>query len=159
MKTKDEDRSKNLIFFGLEETNNPENSRIEIEEVINELNLKPRLMNAYRFGKSQEDRPRPIRVNFESIGDVHEVLKCSKNLKSSSDYNHVFVSVDRSPDQQKQHKELVKKLKDKITEQPRKRWYIKNGQILCDDFPVRSEKLELNHDSESETIFARKIDD
>ena len=59
--------------------------------------------------------------------------KKEKILKKTNYYYDVYMAPDRTPDQQKNHKELVEKLKKRIKETPDKRLYIKNGEIWCDE--------------------------
>jgi DNA mismatch repair ATPase MutS len=126
------DRSKNVIIFGLEETSD-ENTVKATEEILESIQLKPKIMSATRFGRTENDKIRPIRVTFEKSDAVHDVLKTSRMLKSTERFRKVYISVDRSAEQQARHKELVKTLNKKISEQPNRKWYIKNNQVRYDD--------------------------
>ena len=126
------DRSKNVIIFGLEETSD-ENTAKATEEILESIHLKPKIMSANRFGSTENDKIRPIRVTFERSDAVHDVLKTSRTLKSTEKFKNVYISIDRSAEQQARHKELVKTLHKKISEQPNKKWYIKNNEVRYDD--------------------------
>ena len=126
------DRSRNLIVFGLE-GEEEENLVIEVSKLLEEINLKPKIEAAIRFPNIKQGKISPIRVTLESKDSVHEVLKLSKQLISSSVYSNVYISIDRSPEQQESHRELVKKLKKNIEEVPGKHWYIKNNKIIYDE--------------------------
>ena len=127
---KTSDRSKNLVVFGLKESEN-ENLLEKIRDVFEEIDLKPKITAVQRFGKAENDRTRPIRVKFETIESVHDVLKSSKDLRLTNDYKKVFVSIDRSREEQAKHKELVAKLRENILNQPSNHWYIRNKQLQC----------------------------
>ena len=73
-----------------------------------------------------------------------------KNLKTHYEYYDVYISPDRTPDQQKAHKELVKKLKEKIQKEPDRRFYIRGGQILCDD---SAKKATINREEDCYYMF------
>ena len=75
------------------------------------------------------------------------MLKLSKELKSSPLYCKVFISIDRSPEQQENHRELVKKLKKKIETVPSKHWYIKNNKIVCDERVLTEESEQASTSS------------
>lgn len=141
------DRSKNVVIFGLEEVNE-ENTAKAAEKVLESINLKPKITSANRFGRMQENKTRPIRVSFEKSETVHDVLKTSKSLKTTDEFRRVYISVDRSEEQQARHRELVKTLQKKIAEHPNKHWYIKNNQIKCNDADHISEDVsEIIHES------------
>lgn len=64
---------------------------------------------------------------------MQELLRIRRDLKKMEEYSDVYMAPDRTPDQQKNHNELVKKLREKIQTTPDKRFYIKNGEVLCDE--------------------------
>ena len=130
MNTNGIDRSKNVVIFGLNEVKE-ENTVKATEKVLESINLKPKITSAIRFGRLQDDKTRPIRVTFEKSEAVHDVLKSSKSLKTNHEFSRVYISVDRSKEQQARHRELVKTLRKLISEQPEKHWYIQNNEIKC----------------------------
>ena len=72
----------------------------------------------------------PIRVTLRNPECVQQVLSyCSTFSRCKDPLNRFYVAPDRTKYQIEAHKELVKKLKDKINEQPGRRWVIKNGTI------------------------------
>ena len=73
----------------------------------------------------------PIRVTLRSPECVREVLsKGYRYSQLSEPFNRFYFAPDRTTYQIEAHKELVKKLKDKINEQPGRRWVIKHGTIV-----------------------------
>ena len=72
-----------------------------------------------------------IRVGTSDPLTVEAVLKNAYKLNQLDEkWNKVFLSKDRSPEEIKAHKQLVVELKNKIAEEPTKRWVIQNGTIL-----------------------------
>ena len=155
IKTSEIDRSKNVIIFGLEEDTN-EDVAEKVQTVLNAVNLKPKVSSTERFGRTQVDKIRPIKVTFETTEAVHEVLKSSKSLKSTPDLKHVFVTADRSEEQQTRHKKLVQQLRDKIREHPNKHWYIKNNSVKCSEETSPVSK-EIVHENAVDEEFEKKL--
>ena len=131
------DRSKNLIFFGLTEPEQESQDQLknEVKEILEELDCdtvpKVRRLGVGASG-ANPGRPQPVRVTLSSSEEVHEVLKLGKQLKKSDLYFGVYITLDRTPDQQKKHKLMVEKLKERIKEMPERKFYIKGGEICYD---------------------------
>lgn len=119
-----EDRSRNLMIFGLQETAG-ENLNSKVNEVFEELNVKPSFKSD-RVGSKATDRP--IKVTLESSIAVSDILRKSKDLKGS-DFCHVYLKPDRTLEQRQKHRELVAELKQSIKNSPEKRHFIKNGEV------------------------------
>ena len=127
-----EDRSKNLIIFGLEEKEDDElayrlkNIFNTIEEVSECDTLS--VEHAERIGEKGE-KVRPIRVAMSDKHMAYNATKNSKVLRGTEKYKNVYLSVDRTPEQQGAHKELITRLKQSMKNHPDKYWYIRNGNI------------------------------
>lgn len=148
--TGDLDRSKNVIVFGLQELAD-ENIMQQTENILASINLKPKISSAKRFGRKQDDKPRPVRVTFQTTETVHGVLKFSKSLKSIHDYRNVYISIDRSEEQQARHSQLVKELKKNITESPNKHWYIKNDMVNCSEDTAQITEISQSRKTSDKT--------
>ncbi len=126
-----EDRSKNLIMFGLPEEPNEETCAA-VSEVLEILGEKPR-QESVRIGvkaESNKGRPRPVKISLSSSAHVIHILRAAKNLKNSEHYKEVFICPDRTVEEQKARRDLVAKLKQKVKEEPDKRHFIRDGKIL-----------------------------
>ena len=88
------------------------------------------MQQAYRIGRKVAGKIRPLRVVFDTIDSVHNLLHTAKKLRTFEIYENVYVSIDRNAKEIEAHKELVKRLKKKIMEIHDKYWYIKNNEIL-----------------------------
>ena len=83
----EEDRSKNVIIFGLQERKG-ENIEERVEEILQDIGLKPKLQ-AVRVGKvSKEMTKRPVKVSFSSSSLVYEALRQARKLRHSE---NIFV--------------------------------------------------------------------
>ena len=60
---------------------------------------------------------------------VRRALRNASRLKNCGGYRNAYVTPDRTTEQLTAHRELVQKLKKKITEKPDRRWIIKQGKI------------------------------
>ena len=129
--TNKHDRNKNLVLFGLTETDD-EDLIVKVEDLLLEIGDQPKLKAVYRFGKVSINHPRPVRISFDTSAEVHEILKCKKWLKRSLKFRRVFITIDRTPEQQKEHKKLVAELRDKLKDTCGKKFYIMAGKVRCD---------------------------
>ena len=124
-----EDRSKNVILFGLEETEN-ENISANVCEVFKELNEKPKVV-AKRIGKKGGTNTiRPVKVTLTTSGSAHQILKKSSILRTIEKFQKVYICPDRTVEQRAEHKILVLELKNRIIQEPDKHHYIKNGKMF-----------------------------
>ena len=128
---KAEDRSKNLIVFGLPEV--AEESTVErIEEMFEFLGEKPK-QESVRIGMKSEkrpDRPRPVKVSLASATHAQQILRSARRLRGSEQYKAVFICPDRTVEERKQRQETVSILKEKRTAEPNKYHFIKDGRVL-----------------------------
>ena len=70
---KKEDRSKNLMVFGLGEEDE-ENIETKIGELFNELGEKPRVVSVNRIGDKNHDTIRPVKVSFSSSTSANQIV-------------------------------------------------------------------------------------
>ena len=134
----EEDRNRNLMVFGLPESNN-EQLNEKISEVFEQLCEKP-TVEATRLGRSKSpgsNKPRPVKVTLSSSTIVQQIIRKARNLRSTDKYKTVFVAPDRSVEQRALQKQLVTDLKKKKKEEPNKRHYLKGGQICSQDITAK----------------------
>jgi hypothetical protein len=94
-----EDRSRNVIIFGLNESAG-ENLHAKVKEVFEELDEKP-FFKAERVGNNITDRP--VKATMDSSLVVSNLPKKSKDLKST-DFSNVCLKPDRTVEQRKKHR-------------------------------------------------------
>ena len=135
-----EDRSRNIMMFGLEETER-ENLDYKVRDIFEELEEKP-LFRAERVGrKTSEDSDRPVKVSMDSSIIVSDILKKSKDLKRSV-FSHVYLKPDRTLEQRLKHREIVAELKKSIQEAPEKHHFIKNGEVCHQEKVIKQESTD-----------------
>ena len=135
-----EDRSKNIMIFGLRETAG-EDLHSKVNEVFEEINMKP-IFKSDRVGGKVTDRP--VKVTLDSSLVVLDILRKSKDLKDS-DFCHVFIKPDRTLEQRQKHRELVAELKRCIKSSPDKHHFIKNGEV-CHEEKQKIDKSNVQAD-------------
>ena len=127
----DEDRSRNIMVFGMEEGTG-EDLGSKITEMFDEISEKPSF-EAARVGRKLTEKIRPVKVSLHSSGTVHQILVKAKKLRSSTTYRSVYIAPDRSPDERLKQKELIAEVKRKMNEDPSKHYYVKSGRIFSKD--------------------------
>ena len=131
----EEELSRNIMVFGLTEEEDEQLDE-RVAEIFEQLGEKPRL-ESRRLGKKRSNSAvRPVKVSLSSSNFVKQILEKSRNLRQTDNFKTVFLSPDRTPDARIQHKELVSKLKEKLTLEPQKRHFIKEGKICSVDNTV-----------------------
>ena len=144
-------RSNNFIIYGAEEEE-PDEHGIERDNVssftsqlFNEIDAfpTPKVLTVTRIGpvkpqgKTETTRPscRPIKVTLASPEAVKFVLSKAKKLKQNpyEEYKNIYLSPDRSREERAAHKSLVAQLKQKITDNPEKYHFIRDGKIKTVD--------------------------
>ena len=129
----DEDRSKNLIIFGLTEQDG-EKLDSKVIDMLSDLNEKPRVSTS-RIGVKRDDKPddpacRPVKVKLLNSTIAHQILQKARNLRNVDKYKAVYICPDRSPENRAARRALVLELKAASESQPNKKFYIKHGKVV-----------------------------
>ena len=124
----EEDRAKNLIVFGLEES---ENEALDetVGAVFEELGEKP-MHEDTRIGKKKPGVTRPVKVKLRNGAAALHLLKKSSELKKSARFGRVFLCPDRSEEERESQRKLVAELRKKIEDEPHKSHVIRDGTIV-----------------------------
>ncbi len=126
-----EDRSRNLMIFGLKEEAG-EQTDVKIEEILQRIGEKP-TVEAVRVGQHKTDRARPVKVTLRTCSAVHQVLVKAKNLRVDDQYKDVFICPDRTPEERTPHKQLVLDLKSRLKLEHNRKHYIRSGRVISED--------------------------
>ena len=95
--------------------------------------LSPKIKAISRIGQFNQDKSRPIKVEFNSSSTVANILKNARKLKLNSDFKSVYLSPDRTKEQRAAHSKLVKQMKDMISRDNSKHYFIRGNEIKCVD--------------------------
>lgn len=125
----EEDRSRNLMVFGLKDQE-PEEEELadKVSQLFQQLGEKPRA-EAIRVGKRAAGKSRPVKVTLSSSSIAHQILMKARNLRRVEQHKYVFISPDRSVEQRAVHRELVLDLKNRSANEPDKRHFIRGGKV------------------------------
>ena len=126
------DRSRNLMVFGLVEGEEGENLARRLDEIFIELEEKPRI-EACRVGAKTPGKIRPVKVSFSNSVMTQKVLSKSCRLKRSETYNTVYFAPDRTVVQRREYKKLVEERNKLVSRDPEKHHSIKNGKVISVD--------------------------
>ena len=141
----EEERSKNLIVivYGVSEGEDSDwnvtynNKLNEVVKSIHETTVTdgslPTALNVYRLGKKEPNKTRPIKAEFGSFIDVDTILKNAHKLKANSDFKSVYLSPDRTKEQRVAHSKLVKQMKEMISKDSSKHYFIRDNKVNCVD--------------------------
>ena len=123
----DDDRSKNVIIFGMTEENS-EDLDCKITALFGEIEEKPSF-EAARVGMISSDRIRPVKVFLRNSETVNRLLFKTKKLKTTARYRRVYIAPDRSPEEREKHRQLVAEIKRQANEDPDRHYYLLDGEI------------------------------
>ena len=94
-----------------------------VEDTIDNVRQEPK-------NKHDPEEISAYRVTFAHSAMVARALREARRLKfAGGSYSKVYVTPDRTPEQQKRHRELVNHLKLKIKLEPSRRWVIRRGEV------------------------------
>ena len=128
----EEDRSKNLMIFGLQEEND-EDLESKVGEVLEHLNEKPRIVNCCRVGKGITKGVKPVKFTLSAWNSVRQILGKTKLLKEVEGYRAIYICPDRSPDDRLAYKRLTDELKMRRNKEPLRVHVIRNFQVVSSD--------------------------
>lgn len=130
----EERKSANLMIYGLSEVDN-ENLGTAVDEVFKAMSVPPPRVtfDCYRVGRKQQGKTRPIRLECQNRGDVDFALVHSRRLKNSARHSRVYLAPDRSKEQRLEHSLLVKQMKELISKDATKHYFIRNNRVCSAD--------------------------
>ena len=132
----EERRSKNLMIYGCDEKENEATpDTVEtVQDVYKKLGTfsMPKTVDIYRMGKKEAGKPRPIKIEFTTAGDVDFALAHARNLRTSN-LKNVYLGPDRTKEQRVAHSKLVNEMKQMIQQDPNKHYFIRYNRICSVD--------------------------
>lgn len=127
---KQEDRSKELVVFGVQEEEG-ECLDKKVVKLLENLDEKPRVTDCVRIGRSAAgDKVRPIRFSVRNSEQVHNILRKAKLLKDVEGYKSVYISPNRTVEERISRQKLVSELKKKRSEDPNSNYFIHRGEVV-----------------------------
>ena len=132
--TKEEDRTKEVVVFGVEEQDD-ECVSTKVSGILQQLDEKPRITECRRIGQraTGESKIRPIIFSVKSTDIVYQILRKSKRLKDLEGFRTIYISPNRTPDERISRQKLVNELKARRLSDPTGRYFIPKGEIVKAD--------------------------
>ena len=129
---REEDRSKNLMLFGLVEETGEDLGKT-VSDVLLSIDEKPHLVCCQRVGLKRDGATRPVKVVFSSGSAVNQCIMKSSQMRLSSSFKDVFLGPDRTRDERKERRDLVKEIKRLRVVDSSKKYLIRSGKICVQD--------------------------
>ena len=128
----EEDRSRNLILYGLREEEGEQLAAV-VSEVLTQVGENPRF-EATRVGRKRPDMTiRPVKVTLPTSTAAHQILMKSGRLSLIEERRKVYICPDRSSEERSARRLLVTDLKKLKSEQPLRTHYIRGGKLCSSD--------------------------
>ena len=123
-------REKNLIIYGTKPGETENDDKILVNVIADKVGvvLSGVQVETKRLGKVRDNGIQLLRVKM-TVEKKREILDNAKKL-SLSDLRNVYVSRDRTPEEQKLDYELRVQLRTKRAENPDKTFFIRRGKIV-----------------------------
>ena len=129
-----EDRSKNVIIYGLSEpTDQQEQLQGKVEEVLGEIGEKPFVRDCCRVGIKRANSKRPVKFSLSSSDHVAQVIRNAKLLRTKEGYNSVYICPDRTIEERKAYKKLVQELSARRKSVLDKVHFLRNNKVVSVD--------------------------
>lgn len=112
-------RKKNIIIFGHPEVTERNEEKQKIINLLRELSptiSEENVIHAYRLGKKQNDKPRPLKVILQNPELVRVIINDVKNkLKTIPNLQGISITFDRTPAQMKEYAILKEELNQRLS--------------------------------------------
>ena len=141
-------KANNIIVYNIPESQGSDNEAykndvLKVKSIFQEkLNLKIEdIKDIHRIAprEKRENRIRPIRIVFNNLEKRMDAFKLRNIVyrdEESSEEKTIFISMDRTKQEQAAHKKLVEEMKERRSKEG-KQFYIRNGKIM-EFLPFRS---------------------
>lgn len=124
-----EDRSRNLVIYGVQETSGEVLSE-KSSEIFLEIGEKPAVKDSCRIGVKRGEAPRPVKLSMSSSDVVQQILRKARLLREKKGYSTVYICPDRTVEERMAYKKLLVELKSKRKAEPDKFFTIRNYEVV-----------------------------
>ena len=125
-----EERSSNLIVYGLEESPEEKNTEEVVLNVLQHTKEKPKMVSCRRLGEKKEGKRRPVKVVLHNRDMVRSILARSRMLREVEGMGEVYLCPDRTVEERSERRKLVAELKKQRETIPDVRWGILRGRVV-----------------------------
>lgn len=137
-------KKRNVVVFGFPRSAARDSETLDFGKFCSdELHLNLTIERAYRIGKSDVTKPRPLVIRLVTEHDRSELLRNAKLLRhsASTQARTVFIKPDLTSLQQSENRHLVDQLRQQRTRHADKWFVIRHGRIVLVDKPTTSPQL------------------
>ncbi len=128
----EEDRSRNLILYGVEEEEEEQLPGV-VSEILGAVGEKPHF-EATRVGwKRPGSAVRPVKITLRTSTAARQILMKTGKLKLVQKFKDTYIRPDRSIEERTARKLLVTDLKRLRAEQSTRIHYIRGGKVCSED--------------------------
>ena len=134
-----EDRSRNVIVYGVEETNG-DVLQDKVKKILEEIDERPVMRDCVRVGvkRSGATLPRPVKFSLSNADHVAQGLRSARRLHTIEGYKSVYICPDRTVQERKSYK-----LKEKRKSEPNRTHSIRNNRIVSSEMKSDSSRDEI----------------
>ena len=132
----EKERLRSCVIMGLNESSGT-TARIRhnddskaVEAILDELDLDCDAVYSYRLGKPEEGKRRLLKVVLPTKNHQRQLIMAAKNLKSSANFNKVFIRPSLTKIQQEEDFLLRKEVRELNLAAGFKKFTIKRGKIF-----------------------------
>lgn len=134
----EDDRAKRFMIYGLQEAEEGKEDDLvdAVEATFEKTGIVPYppIHSVYRMGAKTPGKARPVKIQLSCAIHVQRVLSAASKLRSyEGEFRTVYLAPDRTREQQLAHGKLVKEMKELISNNPSKYYFIRNNKINCID--------------------------
>ena len=140
-----EDRSRNVIVYGVEETNG-DVLQDKVKKILEEIDERPVMRDCVRVGvkRSGATLPRPVKFSLSNADHVAQGLRSARRLHTIEGYKSVYICPNRTV---QSYRTLLQKLKEKLKEkrksEPNRTHSIRNNRIVSSEMKSDSSRDEI----------------
>ena len=110
---------------------------LELCSAVFHLNID--ITKAFRLGKKNGDKHRPLLIGLEHEENKSSILSCSHKLRNHDQYKCVYIVSDKTKFEREKHKKLVDELKQRRAD-GETNLIIRNGSIITRPHHVTSQQ-------------------
>ncbi|CAH1250128.1 Hypp8776 [Branchiostoma lanceolatum] len=149
-----EKRPKNLVVFNVPEEVKDDatgsklsDSKVFTDIIKEEFNLIPKEQAAYRLGRRNPEKPRPllIRIYSDDTSSRALIFRRAKDLRNSARWSRVYIVPDMTPNEREVDRKLRQELKSR-REAGEANVVIRRGRIVCTQTTRESQPRDGHHD-------------
>ena len=128
-------KANNFIIYGLEEDKDGDEE--DLEDAVSATFKKagvipfPPVRSMTRIGVRNAEKVRPVKVQMTNSYQVQRILKAAHRLRQhTGEFRTVYLAPDRSKKEREEHNKLVRQMKELISQDSTKYYFIKNGKVM-----------------------------